>query len=146
MRYPFQCEVCGEAWVLEASIKVGAPAHAPCPHTTCNGAGVRVWTVPEVVNLDKPFEYTKRGLNIAEGVRTPAQQERAYAKQIGAERTNALRAKRERGLSRVKEGDLRHVSAVPREAYQARQLQFGKHYWQNEGKRALKRDGWLFGG
>lgn len=142
MRYPFECSECGVEFVVVGSITVGPPTNPPCPE--CSGTGARVWTSPEVVDRDKPFDWTRRGLNIAEGVRTPAQQERHYQKVFAEEKATALRAKRERGLSRKGSDTMRHAFSIPREAYQARQLQFGKHYWQNEGKRALKRDGFLF--
>lgn len=145
MRYPFECDACGQRFYVEASITIGAPAGPPCTSSTCNGMGVRVWTAPEFFDRNKPFEYTKRGINLADGVRSPAAQEKQYQKQIGEERANALRAKRERGLSKQPQR-LEHAASIPREAFQARQLQFGKDYWRNEGKAALKRDGWLFDG
>jgi hypothetical protein len=76
-------------------------------------------------------------------VRTPAQQERFYAKYLKGWHTQARRKKRDKGLSRTRDDDWTLNAKVPREAYEARRRQFGKQYWQEEGKRALKRDGWL---
>lgn len=143
MRYVFECPGCGEHAEVVRSIKDGPPASVRC--TSCDVEAQRVWQPPELVFRDNPLPYANGlcGRNIAEGVRTPAEQERLYGRVLNRWHRAARRKKRERGLSRIPDDDWSLRAKVPREAYEARRRQFGKDYWQQEGDRALKRDGWL---
>lgn len=89
----------------------------------------------------KPIPFTKPAVNIARRYRTPQQQEKFYSRYIGKWKESMTKLKRQRGLSRSGEQNMRLVGKVPRELWVARTRQFGKQYWFDEGRKALKRDG-----
>lgn len=66
-------------------------------------------------------------------------QERRYA-DIQTTAAKAVDARR-RDMSRRDSGKQDLVARIPRELFLARQRQYGKDYWLNEGDRALRRDG-----
>lgn len=69
-------------------------------------------------------------------------QERRYAKNQQALAKRAHELKRSGGHRE----DMRLAGQVPRELFLARQRQYGRDYWQNEGKAALRREGLLLPG
>lgn len=138
MKYLFECPACNSDVEVFRSIVEGPPTEVQC--TGCGGQARRVWTVPEVHKPGAFIPFTHLGTNLAQEVgRTPAQQERMYARVIERNKLIAREKKRSRG--RRAEGKTELAAEIPREMYIARQQQFGKNYWQEEGRRALRRDG-----
>ena len=136
MRYLFQCQLCGLETDVVRSIVDGPPDSVPCE---CNGTAKRVWTSPEVHTPGAFIPFTHLGPNLAEKAgRTPEQQERIYSKIIESGRK--VRAEKKRSLSKRAEGRF-ESHEIPRELWVARERQFGKNYWREEGMKALKRDG-----
>ena len=139
MRYLCQCSSCGQRIGVTRSIVDGPPEYVPCDGPGCGGEAARVWTSPEVHTPGAFIPFTHLGPNLAEKAgRTPEQQERIYSKIIESGRK--VRAEKKRSLGKRAEGRF-ESHEIPRELWVARERQFGKNYWREEGMKALKRDG-----
>lgn len=116
---------------------------------SCGKKIKRIMSMPAACyDPTKPFDFEPKamGVNIARGNRTPAQQEKHYGKIIDDARKNVRRKTKDETTMRgeLDRDDRMHMKArIPRELYIARTRQFGKHYWSDEGEKALKRDNLL---
>lgn len=78
--------------------------------------------------------------------RTAEQQEAIMSEAVRDKRRQALAAKRARGGSRRKDGELRLVGSVPAEMFRTVQnSQSNRHIWTQDTKRMLKKHGCYFG-
>ncbi len=139
MIYPYECEPCKLRWSIEKSMD-HATAIELCPE--CGIDLTRIFTPPSVLVLGDPLPMKIGGNNISKGRRTNQQQERVYANVMNETRKLA----RGRRGERHGDGSVRMAAQIPRELYMARTRQYGKNYWVDEGKKALKRDGLSFDG
>ena len=139
MIYPDECEPCNLRWSIEKSMD-HATAIELCPE--CGIDLTRIFTAPSVLVLGDPLPMKIGGNNVSKGRRTNQQQERVYANVMNETRK---RARARRG-ERHGDGSVRMAAQIPRELYMARTRQYGKNYWVDEGKKALKRDGLSFDG
>lgn len=143
-RYDFECEHCdGVFEVCRSGNEAGDPAYCP----VCGREAQRIFSLPEVCVSGKEIEFTSPSLPLAEARRAGRKakdQERAYNRLLEENRKRARQKRREDRTRLSRDSDMHMAAQIPRELYTARQRQFGKFYWQEEGKKALKRDGLSF--
>lgn len=137
MIYPYECDPC------DLYFEISKPMDDALNDEACPDCGVRlerVFTAPSILVLGDPLPMKIGGHNISKGRRTDRQQERVYANVMNETRKLA----RARRGERHGDGSVRMAAQIPRELYMARTQQYGKNYWVDEGKKALKRDGLSF--
>lgn len=86
-------------------------------------------------------------VNIAppsEGIVDPKQRKAMDAALWREKRKNAAEHKARVGLSRKKDGALRHIGSVPLDVHHQLQKQYGDAFKGKERKDILKREGWLW--
>lgn len=143
-RYDFQCQGCGD--IAEHLFSMSQkPDTLAC--RVCGGEAVSVITEladPIVKNVAWTIPHDKRAMPVGwqHGNTDHEAQERRYAREQNDLQRRSHELKRTGGHRE----DMRLAGKVPRELFLARQKQFGKDYWQNEGKAALKREGLLLPG
>lgn len=133
-RYDFQCPACGT--VQEHTFRMAEkPPQVPC---ACGEQAETVFSADiEVFVHGKPIRFTKpvavpgwtRGAD-------PDAAEREYARQVREAKKQARAQKR--SLSRKPGIELK--AKIPEALLHARMQQFGRNYWCEEGKKALRRD------
>ena len=142
--YEYACDECKEITIDMRPMKRRNYPHK-CEH--CGKKIKRVLSMPAACyDPLKPLDFDpkKMGVNVSKGARTPAQQEREYGKIIEQSRKDVKQKTRDEKFKGGDDPYRMHMQArIPRELFSARTRQFGKDYWIDEGKKALKRDGLL---
>ena len=144
MIYPYQCDSCRQGFQVNRSIKDGPYRQQLCPH--CKSPRVqRIYGhATTIVKGHRPCQTltdpAKPGRNIAQGVRTPKQQEAVYRKVVADKRKQARAAQMTRKNTKRGHGEMRLIGSVPMEYYHAvtRETK-NKNYWQEDAKEALKK-------
>lgn len=94
---------------------------------------------------DLDYDPVHLGGNVADGYRTPAQQEAVYKKQYLTEQKQAAEIAAQRKGTRRSDSEWRKVATIPREAFEAeKHVQDNMSAWQDGGKELLKGKGWLY--
>lgn len=137
MIYPYECDRCDLAFQIEKSMAEATELEL-CPD--CGVELTRIFVAPSVLILGDPLPMGKRGVNLAQGTRSAVSQEKLYGRLMAKNKQRA----RARKLNKHGDGSVRMAGQIPRELYMARTQQYGKHYWTDGGKKALKRDGLSF--
>lgn len=140
--YGYYCEDCDQQFTRFSSLS-NYQSERSCPKCGArSGRNCRDFASVGILNTTDALPIKSPGMNLAHKAgRSPAQQERLYKKLIGRLRDAHRRAKRERGTSRRSDNDIRANGSIPRELWHSRTKDYGKNYWYDEGKKALKRDG-----
>jgi len=149
--YVGRCKGCAEDTIVQCSQEelnaLPVDENGDALMGTCGcGADVRqIGQVPPNAISYGEITFRKPGFNMANGVRTPAQQEAYYGKIVQKARKQALAVKRARHLTRRQDNEMRSIAKVPRELNQALVNETGdKQALRNGGTKLLKRLGLHF--
>lgn len=102
----------------------------------------------QVLVKDRAWDFDSKHGCVSIGVekagRTPAQQEAIYKNVIAEHQRRAH--ERDSSLGRKDDNTFRKIGSIPRELFEMRRRQTGNpNYWQEEGARALVREGLYLG-
>lgn len=152
-RYLAQCSACEsyferfysieEHEALKRDKTSGSKIMGECDN--CSGQVLQVLITPPEVIFGHEYKLKMPGFNIADGVRTPKQQQEVYAKMIGAKREQAKRTRELRKGSPRQDFEMRHIGSMPIEMDVAVRREHGKRIMEHDPVKMLKRTGCHFG-